>query len=70
MKKRTIRKFGNWKIEIFENRIRITDEWNCDWPIFYSENEFALDNNYIIPKSVINYLYKNCKKLYNIQEEI
>ena len=68
--KRTIRKFGNWKIEIFENKIIITNGWYCDGPIFYNTEEFAIDNPYIIPNSIINYLKKNSKKLYNIQEEI
>jgi len=70
MIKNTIRKFGNWKIDIFENRIRITNGWHADWPIFYDEKEFAVDNPYKLPKSILNYLENNCEKLYNIQENI
>jgi len=70
MTKNIIRKFGNWKIDIFENRIRITNGWHADWPIFYDENDFAVDNPYKLPKSIIDYLYKNTEKLYNIQENI
>ena len=70
MKKNTIRKFGNWKIEIFENKIRITNGWYSDWPIFYNETGFAVDNPYRLPKSILNYLYDNCKKLYDIQDLI
>jgi hypothetical protein len=68
MTKNIIRKFGNWRIDIFENKIRITDGWYSDWPIFYNEEEFAVDNPYKLPKSILNYLENNCEKLYDIQE--
>ncbi len=67
MNKTIIIKFGNWKIDIIENKIRISDGWYADWPIFYNEKEFAVDNPYKLPKSILNYLYKNTEKLYNIQ---
>jgi hypothetical protein len=70
MTKKIIRKFGNWQIEIFENRIRITNGWYSDFPIFYDEYEFALDDPYKLPKSVISYLENNCKKLYDIQDNM
>jgi hypothetical protein len=70
MTKKIIRKFGNWQIEIFENKIRITNGWYSDWPIFYDKYKFAVDDPYRLPKSIINYLEINCEKLYNIQENI
>lgn len=70
MNKKIIRKFGNWRIDIFENKIRITDGWYSDWPIFYNKKEFAVDNPYKLPKSILNYLENNCEKLYDIQENI
>ena len=68
--KTIIRKFGNWKIDISENQIRITNECYADWPIFYDRGGFAVDNPYKLPRSILNYLYKNTEKLNNIQEKL
>jgi hypothetical protein len=65
-----IRKFRNWHIDIYKHRIRITDGWHSDWPIFYSETEVAFDNPYRLPKPVLNYVSRNSKSLYNIQQQL
>ena len=77
---KTIKKFGNWQIEINEESksIKICNAYYSEWPIFFDKETlenpnvpgWSCDTPEILPNSIKKYLFKNSKKLYGIQEKL
>ena len=72
---KVIRKFGNWTLEIFKNQrdhkheLVASNGWNTYYAIVYDNMKTAWDYPYLVPKSIINYVNKNAKRLYKMQEK-
>ena len=72
---KVIRKFGKWTLEIFKNQrnnkheLVASDGWNTYYAIVYDNMKTAWDNPYPVPKSIIDYVNKNAKRLYKMQEK-
>lgn len=75
-----IRKFGNWQIEIDEasKSIKICNDYYSEWPTFVDKETlenpnvpgWSCDTPEILPNSIKKYLFKNQKKLHEIQEKL
>jgi len=63
-----IRKFGNWKIDIFEKKIRVSNNSYQVFPKFIDETTVAcpVKDQEKLPKAIKDYLGNHSEKLYNL----